>query len=89
MRRPLALVAAILAGLLVAGCGGNGSSADPPANVVVLAGDQIVTVSWPMASGVEYWLFYAPAPSISTSNWTTIPGSILVGLATLRCRLSW
>jgi len=80
MRRPLALVAAILAGLLVAGCGGNGSgnSADPPANVVALAGDGRITVTWPMESGVDYWMFYANATSISTSNWTTIPGSKLV-----------
>jgi len=80
MRRPLALVAAILAGLLVAGCGGSGSghSADAPANVVALAGDGIVTVTWPMASGVDYWMFFANSPSISTSNWTTIPGSRLV-----------
>jgi hypothetical protein len=75
MRRPLMLLAAILMCLLAAGCGSNGDSADPPANVVALAGDQIVTVSWPMQSGVDYWIFYAPSPSISTSNWTTIPGS--------------
>jgi hypothetical protein len=75
MRRPLMLIAAILAGLLVAGCGSNGSSADPPAGVVATAGDGIVTVSWPMADGVDYWMFYANSSSISTSNWTTIPGS--------------
>jgi photosystem II stability/assembly factor-like uncharacterized protein len=75
MRRLLVLVATILAGLLVAGCGSSGSSADPPASVVAVAGDGIVTVSWPMASGVDYWLFFAPSPSISISNWTTILGS--------------
>ena len=75
MRRPLMLVAAMLAGLLVAGCGSSGSSADAPGNVVAVAGDGIVTVTWPMASGVDYWLFYANSTSISTSNWTTIPGS--------------
>lgn len=75
MRRSLMLVAAMLASLLVAGCGGSGNSANPPAGVVALAGDGIVTVSWPMESGVEYWLFYANAGSISTSNWTTLPGS--------------
>jgi hypothetical protein len=78
MRRPLVLVAAILAGLLVAGCGSSGSSADAPANVVAVAGDGIVTVTWPTVSGVDYWLFYAPSPSISTSNWTTILGSLSV-----------
>ena len=75
MRRPLMPVAVILAGLLVAGCGSSGDSADPPASVVAVAGDGIISVSWPMASGVDYWLFYANANSISTSNWTTIPGS--------------
>lgn len=75
MRRPLMLVAAILAGLLVTGCGSSGHSADAPVTVVALAGDQTVTVSWPMAADVQYWIFYAPAPSITTSNWTTISGS--------------
>src|ERR1035437_6300431 len=75
MRRPLMLIAAILAGLLVAGCGSSGHSADAPANVVALAGDGRITVMWPMASDVDYWLFYANSTSISTSNWTTIPGS--------------
>src|SRR5450759_5339613 len=79
MRRPLMLVAAILAGLLVAGCGSSGNSADAPANVVAVAGDGIVTVTWPMETGVDYWLFYGPSSSISTSNWPTIPGSISVG----------
>jgi hypothetical protein len=31
-----------------------------------------------MESGVEYWMFYGPSTSISTSDWTTIPGSKLV-----------
>ncbi|MFH1603748.1 MAG: hypothetical protein ABIH03_07560 [Pseudomonadota bacterium] len=75
MRRLFLLVAATLAVFLSAGCGTSGSSADPPANVVAVPGDGIVTVTWPMASGVDYWLFYAPSPSISTSNWTAIPGS--------------
>jgi hypothetical protein len=75
MHRPLMLVAAILAGLLVAACGGRGNSAAPPASLDAVAGDGIVTVSWPMESGVDYWMFYANSPSISTSNWTTIPGS--------------
>src|SRR5450759_4802131 len=76
MRRLLMLVAAMLAGLLVAGCGSSGHSADAPAGGLnLVAGDGIITVTWPMASGVDYWLFYANSSSISTSNWTTIPGS--------------
>jgi hypothetical protein len=76
MRRLLVLVAAILAGLLVAGCGSSGKSADAPAGGLnLVAGDGIITVTWSMASGVDYWLFYANSTSISTSNWTAISGS--------------
>jgi hypothetical protein len=76
MRRPLMLIAAILAGLLVAGCGSSGHSADPPVNGInLVAGDGIITASWVMDPGVDYWVFFGPSPSISTSNWTTIPGS--------------
>lgn len=75
MRRPLMLVAAILAVLLAAGCGSSGHSANPPASVVAVAGDGMVTVSWPMESNVEYWMFYAPSASITTSNWTHIANS--------------
>lgn len=78
MRRTLVLVAAVLASLLVAGCGTSGSSASPPVNVVAIPGDQRVTITWPMDSNVDYWLFYANAGGISTSNWTSIPGSVVV-----------
>lgn len=77
MRRSLVLVAAVLASVLVAGCG-SGSSANVPAGLVVVPGDQRVTVTWPADSTVDYWLFYANASSISTSNWTTIPGSVVI-----------
>jgi hypothetical protein len=76
MRRLLVLVAAILAGLLLAGCGSSGKSADAPAGGLTLVpGDGVVTVNWSMTPGVDYWLFYANSTSISTSNWTAIPGS--------------
>jgi len=75
MLRPLMLLAAILTGLLVAACGSSGNSADPPAQVDLVAGDGFITVTWTMAPGVDYWIFYANSPSISTSNWTDIPGS--------------
>lgn len=75
MRRLLILVAAMLAGLLAAGCGSGGHPADPPSGVVVRAGDQSVTLTWPMAQDVEYWVFYGNAASISTGTWTSIAGS--------------
>jgi hypothetical protein len=79
MRRPLVLLAAFLAGLLVAGCGSGGSSADaPPGGLNLVAGDGIITVTWSMASGVDYWLWYGTDSSLSTSNWTTtVPVSTL------------
>ena len=82
MRRLLVLVVAILASLLVAGCGSSGSSASPPTNVVAVPGDGIITLTWTMDSNVEYWLFYANSASISTTNWTSIPGSISIMGAT-------
>ncbi len=78
MRRSLVLAAAVLASVLVAGCGSSGSSASVPAGLVVVPGDQRVTVTWSADSTVDYWLFYANATSISTSNWTTIPGSVVI-----------
>ena len=76
MRRPMMLLLAVLASLFIAGCGSSGDSAAPPAGgLVVVPGDGIITVSWAMEPGVDYWLFYAPGTGISTSNWTTISGS--------------
>src|SRR5205809_142854 len=59
---------------LLAACGG-GSKADPPPSVQALAGDLSVTLTWQAESGVEYWVFYAPDPSISPDNFVTVPGS--------------
>ena len=51
---------AILAILILGGCGGKGSSASPPpGGITVAPGDGYVTVSWDMSPGVEYWLFHA------------------------------
>ena len=78
MRRSLVLVAAVLASLLVTGCGSSGSSASPPTNLVAVPGDHRVTVTWPMDSNVNYWLFYAMADRHIDIDWTTIPGSVAV-----------
>jgi len=76
MRRLLMLLVALLASLLIAGCGSSGHAVDAPASGLTLVpGDGIITVSWAMQPGVDYWLFYAPSASISTSNWTKISGS--------------
>lgn len=64
-----------LLALLVASCGGRGSSAPPPAGgITVTPGDGQVVVSWTPDPGVEYWLFSAPTTSISTDNLSNTPG---------------
>jgi hypothetical protein len=51
--------------LLSVACGGD--SAAPPTNVVVVAGESSVTVSWDMTGGVENWLFFVPTSTAPTS----------------------
>lgn len=79
MKRILASLAASLALLLLVSCGGGtfdqGSSAAMPTDVTVDAGDTSATVTWTMAPGVDYWIMFAPATSINTSNWTSILGA--------------
>jgi predicted small lipoprotein YifL len=75
-RFALLLALAALAALS-GGCGSKGSPADAPANVKVVAGDSAVTVSWTMEPDVDYWIFYGPTDSITTSNWSTIGGSVI------------
>lgn len=65
--------------LVLAGCGGNSTSATPPPPVGglnLVAGDSQVTVSWKETPGVEYWIFAAPNnPNLSLSNWLATSGS--------------
>ncbi|MFA6310719.1 MAG: hypothetical protein WCV99_08175 [Sterolibacterium sp.] len=78
MKRHYHLIAAALAVLVLTGCLGNafnlGSSANPPTDVTLVAGDSSVTVSWTMAPNVQYWIFSAPGDSITTDNWTKLSG---------------
>lgn len=68
-------VVAVSAAISLSGCLNLGSSAPPPASGLTLApGDGRITVSWDMSPNLEYWLFYAPASSISTDNWTSVAG---------------
>lgn len=62
--------------LFMSGCGSKlGSSASPPGDLQVVAGDSSVTATWTMAPGVQYWLLLAPGDNIATANWTTLPGA--------------
>ncbi len=77
MKGLFARIAAIVAVSLLAACN-NGSSAPAPPDVAVVPGDGRVAASWTMLPGVEYWLFYAPASSISADNWASLPGSHVI-----------
>jgi hypothetical protein len=76
MKRLIAWFLLVLSALVIAACNGissGGSKPDTPTNVKVVSGDSSVTVTWDMQSGIEYWIFSAAAPSISTDNWTSLP----------------
>jgi len=71
------VLAAFLVAVLVSACGGGaGSSAPPPTGgVTVTPGDGVVTLTWNADPGVKYWVFYAPANSINTTDWLSVPNS--------------
>ena len=73
MKRLSGYILALVATLLLAGCGGGGSSASPPADVKAVAGDGVVTLTWTMEPGVQYWVFSAAANSVTTDNWSSLP----------------
>jgi hypothetical protein len=71
-------VAAVLASMVLFGCG-KGSSAPAPTSLVATATESGVTVTWDMTPGVEYLFFYGPTsvvPSSVTSmnGWIGLPG---------------
>ena len=63
---------------LLAGCGSEGKSASAPASIQVAAGDNSAVVSFPMESNVEYWVFYAPSSSLTSTNFNTVPGGKVI-----------
>lgn len=78
MKPFIACMLAISNAFILLGCHHQGSSAPAPSDVTVVPGDGIVTISWTMAPGVDYWLFYAAASSITTDNWFTLPGDRVI-----------
>jgi hypothetical protein len=64
--------------ILLGGCGGQGTSASPPANFKVTEADASVIVTWDAEPGVDYWIFYGPGSNITTANWATSGGRAIV-----------
>lgn len=59
-------LAATSAAVMLAACGGGGSSAPPPTGGLTLdPGDGQVTVRWAATSGVDYWLGWLAAATVS------------------------
>lgn len=79
MTRFFLSVAALVSAMWMAGCS-NGSSADPPPDLTAVAGDSQVTLTWTAQPGVEYWVFYAPVPGVTTTNWLSIGGRALLNV---------
>lgn len=72
--RALARFFVLATAAIAVSCGGNdGSSANPPTDVVVTAGENSATLTWTMEPGVEYWIFRAAATSINETNWPSLP----------------
>jgi hypothetical protein len=44
--------------------------------ITVVPGDGQVTVSWTPTAGVDYWLFFAPAASISLTDLSKVPNHV-------------
>lgn len=66
-------LAVIALSFLLNGCGGGGTAADPPVGgIVVTPGAGKVTITWNASPGVDYWLVYGVAPSISATPSPTI-----------------
>lgn len=61
----------VIATMLLASCGGKGSSASAPPNVKVVAGDTNVTISWDAQPGVEYWIWETAGTSIDIASCTS------------------
>jgi len=64
MKRFFVLITTMAALLQLSGCGFSlGSSASPPGDLQIAAGDSSITATWTMAPGVQYWM--------TTTNATT------------------
>lgn len=72
------------------GCLGNsGSGTAPPIQVHLYAGDTAISATWNDDPSIQYWLFHAQDPTLSTLNWSTLLNAgVLVNAASpaILCR---
>ena len=82
MKFPFLPAALTALAVLLGGCGGQGTSASPPANFKVTEADASVIITWDAEPGVDYWIFYGPGSNITTANWATSGGRAIVNAIT-------
>lgn len=75
MKRLFCILFAVFASHLLSGCSNDGSSAAPPSDFTSVAGDGRAMVTWTASPGVNYWLFTATDPSLTSFTWTSLPNS--------------
>ncbi len=65
---------ALFVAVVLSACGGSsgGPASSPAGGITVVPGNGQVTVSWTPDSGVQYWLWYAPGSTVTT----TTPGHL-------------
>jgi hypothetical protein len=80
VKRFILLVATLAIAALLGGCGNKGSEADAPPDFTAIPGDGVVTLAWTAAPDVEYWLFFAPGTSVTTTNWASIGGRAFINV---------
>jgi hypothetical protein len=54
---------------LLAACSSSGDSESPPGGVKAAPEDSRALISWDARGGVDYWLFSASNPTLTTTNW--------------------
>lgn len=64
------------------GCNNKGSPAAAPTNVTAVAGDGGATITWDMAPGVQYFIFYAQGNNLAPSSCGANPTCMAVTYVT-------
>lgn len=62
--------------ILLAGCGGRGTSAPPPTGLTVTGQDTQITLNWNVTSGAQYRVYCAPGSSVDNYSWYTTVGGV-------------
>ena len=78
MKRFALPMASIAISALLGACGNSSTSADAAPDFKAAAGDASVTLTWTAAPDVDYWLFYAAGTTVTSTNWTSIGGKVIV-----------